>query len=86
MKQYVMVAVVGCSLLSGCTAVKGVFGSPVKNAAAEQICKDGQKSLAEIDAQLRQMVTDPDGLAWLKKRHDFVQLALKQCEETMKNS
>jgi len=86
MQKLIVLSLAVALVCPACSMVKGWYGSPVKNAAVEQMCKDGLSSLDQVDAQLKLVVTDQQKLAQLQKLHDFAKLALEQCIQTMAQS
>jgi len=78
MKQKVIIAALLVSL-TGCSAAKSWFGTPVRTEAIVRACQDGQKDLEQLHAQLMMTVTDSAQRAWLQQMHDRIQSALANC-------
>lgn len=86
MKKALTLSLLFALAVPGCSAAKRWFGTPVRTQTVMQACQDGLKDLAQIDAMVKQAVTDPDQLAKLQKLHDLVQQALTTCVQTAQDS
>ncbi len=79
MQKFPILCVLAVLAFPGCTAIKSMYGTPMRNQVVTKACQDGLVDLEQIHAMLMHQQLDPAEQAKLQHLHDTIQMALKNC-------
>ncbi len=79
MRKFLILPIALVLAFPGCTAIKSMYGTPIRNQAVTKACQDGLVDLEQIHAMLMHQQLDPAEQAKLQHLHDTIQMALKNC-------